>query len=157
MFYGAEEEGNNRERGNNMPTFYSVRTRFGGNGKLVEGRIDNVTADSVPENEAEMLSWFPTLSEAEKFLDKMGRVNFYRSCFKKILLGEHAPDTVFNITGVQISAVIEVNVLQEENFKTKRRQRFYTLDVRCIGSIDEDQSCDKKVDASLSILSNTMR
>ena len=91
MFYGAEEEGNNRERRNNMPTFYSVRTRFGGNGKLVEGRIDNVTADSVPENEAEMLSWFPTLSEAEKFLDKMGRVNFYRSCFKKILLGEHAP------------------------------------------------------------------
>ena len=67
------------------------------------------------------------------------------------------PDTVFNITGVQISAVIEVNVLQEEDFKTKRRQRFYTLDGRCIGSIDEDQSCDKKVDASLSILSNTMR
>lgn len=75
-----------------MPTFYSVRTRFGGNGKLLEGCIDNVTADSVPENEAEMLSWFPTLSEAEKFLDKMERANFYRSCLKKILLGEYAPN-----------------------------------------------------------------
>lgn len=139
-----------------MATFYSVRTRFGGNGRLLEGRIDNVTADSVPENEAEMLNWFPTLSEAEKFLDKMGRANFYRSCLKKILLGEHAPDTVFNITGVQISAVIEVNVLQEVDFKTKRRQRFYTLDGRCIGSIDEDQSRDKKVDASLAILSSAM-
>ena len=75
-----------------MSTFYGVKTRFSRNGGLLEGRIDNVTADSVPENEAEMLNWFPTLSEAEKFLEKMERMSFYRSCLKKILLGEYAPN-----------------------------------------------------------------